>query len=107
MVGLHIKEGGFLSSSSFSFYNSIHTETMKFRIKIITKQSGKITYTPQVKKNFFESWKGLNTGCLSIYISKYAWQVFNSEAEAIEFIDTYKEQEFNKQETVLYKKLDN
>lgn len=80
---------------------------MKFRIKIIIKQSGKITYTPQVKKNFFESWKGLNTGFLSIYISKNCWQVFNSEAEAIAFIDTYKEQEFNKLETILYKKLDN
>lgn len=80
---------------------------MKFRIKISTKNSGKITYTPQVKKSFFERWKGLNTGCLSIYISKYGWEVFDSEADAILFINMYKLQELNNQETVVYKKLEN
>lgn len=78
---------------------------MKFRIKISTKNSGKITYIPQVKKSFFERWKGLNTGAFAIYISKYGWEVFSSEVDAILFINMYKLQEFNNQETVTYKRI--
>jgi hypothetical protein len=78
---------------------------MKFRIKITTKNSGEITYAPQVKKSFFERWKGLNKGAFSIYISEHCWEVFSSEADAILFTHLYKLQELNNQKTVTYKRI--
>ena len=78
---------------------------MKFRIKIIQKNCGTITYEPQVKTSFFSRWKGLLKGSLYIYLSKYASNVYNSEAEAIEFIEKFKKQEFDKKETITYKHL--
>ena len=89
---------------------------MKFRIKIIQKNCGKITYTPQVKTSFFSRWKGLLINFLgpleglpkdrlSIYHSRYAWTVFDSEDEAVEVIEKFKKQEFDKKETITYKHL--
>jgi hypothetical protein len=98
-----------LSFVTNCFYINVNKETMKFRVKITKKNSGKVTYRPQVKKNFFEPWKGLNlnTGCSSIYANKYCSEVCSSEADAILFINMYKLQEFNNKETVVYKKIDN
>jgi hypothetical protein len=100
-----VDQWGILSSPSLSFYINISRETMKFRIKITTKNSGEITYTPQVKKSFFARWKGLNKGAFSIYISKYCWEVFSSEVDAILFTHMYKKQELNNKKTVTYKRI--
>lgn len=79
---------------------------MKFRILIEETNKG-VKYYPQVKVNFFSSWKYLLEECWlnKISVFNYKFYFLKTEKEAIELIDLFKKQEKEKFKIIKIKNL--